>query len=101
MRHRLGDIEDVRDRARESYKTASRRVGWASDGLRGEDHRVVSTATALLMGVGVGVGIGMLLAPASGQKTRADISGKVKDFRDKIRDRSSGEPQGASGTYGQ
>jgi gas vesicle protein len=61
----------------------------------------VSTATALLMGVGVGVGIGMLLAPASGQKTRADISGKVKDFRDKIRDRSSGEPQGASGTYGQ
>jgi hypothetical protein len=26
MRHRLGDIEDLRDRARESYETASRRT---------------------------------------------------------------------------
>jgi YtxH-like protein len=51
------------------------------------------------MGVGVGVGIGMLFAPASGQKTRADISEKVKDVREKVRDRSSRKPQGASGTY--
>src|SRR5213596_1147725 len=100
MRHRLGDIEDLRDRARESYETASRRIGRASDALRGKDHAVVRTATASLMGVGVGVGIGMLLAPASGQKTRADISEKVKDVREKVRDRSSRKPQGASGTYG-
>jgi len=100
MRHRLGDIEDLRDRARESYETASRRLGRASDALRGKDHAVVRTATASLMGVGVGVGIGMLLAPASGQKTRADISEKVKDVREKVRDRSSRKPQGASGTYG-
>jgi YtxH-like protein len=101
MRHRLGDIEDLRDRARESYETASRRIGRASDALRGKDHAVVRTATASLMGVGVGVGIGMLLAPASGQKTRSDISEKVKDVREKVRDRSSRKPQGASGTYGQ
>ena len=101
MRHRLGDIADLRDRARESYETASRRIGRASDALRGKDHAVVRTATASLMGVGVGVGIGMLLAPASGQKTRADISEKVKDVREKVRDRSSRKPQGASGTYGQ
>src|SRR5437762_2338545 len=102
-RHRLGDIEDLRDRARESYETASRRIGRASDALRGKDHAVVRvrTATASLMGVGVGVGIGMLLAPASGQKTRADISEKVKDVREKVRDRSSRKPQGARGTYGQ
>ena len=100
MRHRLGDIEDLRDRARESYETASRRIGRASDAFRGKDHAVVRTATASLMGVGVGVGIGMLLAPASGQKTRADISEKVKDVREKVRDRSSRKPQGASGTYG-
>src|SRR6266705_5754109 len=31
----------------------------------------------------------LLLAPASGQKTRADISEKVKDVREKVRDRSS------------
>src|SRR2546428_11579265 len=99
-RHQLGDIGDLRDRARESYETASRRIGRASDALRGKDHAVVRTATASLMGVGVGVGIGMLLAPASGQKTRADISEKVKDVREKVRDRSSRKPQGASGTYG-
>ena len=86
-RHQLGDIGDLRDRARESYETASRRIGRASDALRGKDHAVVRTATASLMGVGVGVGIGMLLAPASGQKTRADISEKVKDVREKVRDR--------------
>src|SRR5207244_802975 len=86
-RHQLGDIGDLRDRARESYETASRRIGRASDALRGKDHAVVRTATASLMGVGVGAGIGMLLAPASGQKTRADIS--EKDVREKVRDRSS------------
>jgi hypothetical protein len=100
-RHQLGDIGDLRDRARESYETASRRIGRASDALRGKDHAVARTATASLMGVGVGVGIGMLLAPASGQKTRADISEKVKDVREKVRDHSSRKPQGASGTYGQ
>jgi YtxH-like protein len=101
MPHRLADIEDPRDRARESYETASCRIGRASDAIRGQDHHALSTATALLMGVGAGVGIGVLLAPASGQKNRADISEKVKDFREKIRDRSSREPQGATGTYGQ
>src|SRR5438477_12416628 len=97
-RHHLGDIEDLRDRARESYETASRRIGRASDALRGKDHAVVSTATASLVGVGVGVGIGMLIAPASGQKIRADISEKAKDFGEKIRARSSKEPQGAHRT---
>jgi gas vesicle protein len=89
----------ISEKARESYETASRRIGRASDALRGQDHHALSTATALLMGVGAGVGIGMLVAPASGQKTRADISEKAKDVREKIRDRSSRKPQGASGTY--
>ena len=101
IRHRLGGIEDLGERAVESYETVSRRIGRASDALRGKDHAVVSTATASLMGVGVGVGIGMLFAPASGQKTRADISEKVKDVREKARDRPSRKPQGTSGTYGQ
>jgi hypothetical protein len=88
-RHQLGDIENLR------------RIGRASDALRGKDHAVVRTATASLMGVGVGGDIGMLLAPASGQKKLADISEKVKDVREKVRDRSSRKPRGASGTYGQ
>src|SRR5438445_10267174 len=64
MRHRLGDIEDLRDRARESYETASRRIGRASDAFRGKDHAIVRTATASLMGVGVGVGAGAHLPSA-------------------------------------
>jgi gas vesicle protein len=92
---------DISERARESYETASRRIGRASDALRGRDHHALSTATALLMGVGAGVGIGVLVAPASGEKTRADISEKVKDVRQKVRVRSSRKPPGASGTYGE
>ena len=91
---------DISQRARESYETAARRIGRASDALRGQDHHALSTATALLMGVGAGVGMGMLFAPASGLKTRADISEKVKDVREKIRVRPAREPQAASRTYG-
>jgi gas vesicle protein len=91
---------DISERARESYQTASRRAGRAGDALRGQDHHALGNTTAFLMGAGAGVGIGMLFAPASGQKTRADISEKVKDVREKVRDRSSREPQGAIGTYG-
>src|SRR5437868_291966 len=100
MGHRLGDVVDLRDRARESYESDCRRRGRASDAVSGKQHAAESAATASLMGVGVGVGIGMLIAPASGQKIRADISEKAKDFGEKIRDRSSRKPQGASGTYG-
>ena len=35
---------------------------------------------ALAIGVGIGVGIGLLIAPASGEQTRADIADKVTDF---------------------
>src|SRR5438067_13085228 len=81
MRHRLGDIEDLRDRARESYETASRRIGRASDALRGKDHAVVRTATASLMGVGVGVGVGADLLYAMRRR-----QGDIEDVRDRARE---------------
>jgi hypothetical protein len=76
-------------------------VSRASDVIRGEDHRGVSTAAALLIGVGVGVGVGMLLAPASGEETRSNLSNKVHEFGDRMRDRFSerNQPSG-TGTYG-
>lgn len=67
--------------------------------LRGQDQAPLKIARALL--IGVGVGIGMVFAPARGQKTRGDIAEKVRDFRDKVRSRSSGEPRGLTGTYGE
>jgi hypothetical protein len=51
------------------------------------------------MGVGAGVGVCMLVAPASGLKTRANISEKVKDVSEKIRVRAAREPEEASRTY--
>src|SRR5947199_6144600 len=79
-RHQLGDIGDLRDRARESYETASRRIGRASDAFRGKDHAVVRTATASLMGVGVGVGAGAYLLYSMRHRLRDD-----EDVRDRAR----------------
>ena len=70
--------------------------------LRGEeDSHVLAKVGALLIGVGVGVGVGLLIAPATGEKTRADIAEKVSDFGDKVRERTGKKPQSATGTYGE
>jgi gas vesicle protein len=37
------------------------------------------TATGVVIGLGIGVAVGMLLAPKSGQETRDQIKGTVKD----------------------
>ena len=101
MRERLTDsAHDLRDRARDTYETASDRAYRASAVLRGNDSHILGNATALLVGVGIGVGVGILLAPASGEETRSNIAGKVQDFGDKVRSRAR-EVENATGTYGQ
>jgi hypothetical protein len=88
LRDRLSEgIDDLTDRARDTYDEASRRASRATEVIRGEDHRGMGTAAALLIGVGVGVGVGLLLAPASGEETRSSISNKVQEFGDRVRDR--------------
>jgi hypothetical protein len=102
LRDRLsGGIDDLGDRARDTYSEASRRVSRASDAMMGEDGHGISTAAAILIGVGVGVGVGMLLAPASGEETRSNLSNKVQEFGDRVRDRFSEQGrQSGTGTYG-
>ena len=101
MRDRLGNVaDDFRGAARETYGEASRRVGRATEAIRGEDHHGVSTAAALLIGIGVGVGVGMLLAPASGEQTRKDLSNRVHEFGDRMRDKFSSGEHAPTGTYG-
>ena len=95
-------VDDITGGARETYGEASRRVRRASEAIRGEDHHG-SAAAALLIGIGVGVGVGMLLAPASGEETRNNLSHRVHEFGDRVRDKFSEakarhEPR--SGTYG-
>jgi hypothetical protein len=101
LRDRLsGGIDELSDRARDTYSEASRRVSRASDAMRGEDHSVLGTAGALLLGVGVGVGLGLLLAPASGEETRGTISSKVHEFGDRVRDKFQEPRSEAGSSYG-
>jgi hypothetical protein len=95
-----GVMDDFSGTARDTYDEASRRVSRASDAIRGDDHRGMSTAAALLIGVGVGVGVGMLLAPASGEETRSNLSDKVQEFSGRMRDKYSSEREATTGTYG-
>jgi len=102
LRSRLNEgIDDLSERARDTYTEASRRAGKAMDAVRGEDHRGMNAAAALLIGVGVGVGVGMLLAPASGRETRENISGRVQEFGGRMRDKFSEQKrESGTGTYG-
>jgi len=101
LRERLPDnVENIKGKARETYETASDRLGRATDALRGkEDSQILGKIGALLLGVGVGVGVGLLIAPARGDETRADIAKKVSDFGEKVRDREQ-KPASATGTHG-
>jgi YtxH-like protein len=102
LRERMPDnIDDIKGKARETYETASDRLGRATDVLRGkEDSQMLGKVGALLIGVGIGVGVGLLIAPASGEKTRADIVDKVSAFGEKVSDRKR-KPQTATGTHGE
>jgi hypothetical protein len=103
VRERLPDnMDDVKDKVRDTYGTASDRVGRATSALRGEeDSHIWGTVGALLVGVGIGVGIGILIAPASGDETRADLTDRVSEFGDKVRERTGKKMQDATGTEGE
>jgi hypothetical protein len=102
LRERMPDnIDDIKGKARETYETASDRLGRATDVLRGkEDSQMLEKVGALLIGVGIGVGVGLLIAPSSGEETRADIVDKVSAFGEKVSDRKR-KPQRATGTHGE
>ena len=101
LRERMPDnVDDLRGKVRDTYDTASGRVGRATAALRGEEaSHLLGTVGALLAGVGIGVGIGILIAPASGEETRSDLADKVSDFGDKVRE--AADKKRATGTYGE
>jgi hypothetical protein len=102
LRGRMPDnVDDIKGKARETYETASERLGRATDALAGkEDSQMLGKVCALLIGVGIGVGVGLLIAPARGEETRANIAKNASDFGEKLRDRER-KPQGATGTHGE
>jgi gas vesicle protein len=102
LREQLPDnLDDIKGKVKDTYDTASERVSRASDALRGrEDSQILGKVGALAIGVGIGVGIGLLIAPGSGEQTRANINDKVSEFSDKVRE-SAKKSQGATGTHGE
>jgi hypothetical protein len=80
-----GQIDDFRDDVLRKYDTAADRVGRVSRALRGQDSHVFGNALRLATGIGVGIGVGVLLAPASGQKTRRAILAKAQEWGDELR----------------
>jgi YtxH-like protein len=103
LRERVPDkMDDIKDSVRDTYDTATRRVSRASDAIRGEvDPQILGKAVALLIGVGIGLGVGLLIAPASGEETRGEITDRVSDFSEKVRERNGKKPQDATGTHGE
>lgn len=55
---------------------------WERMGDKMAGRKWQGTASGVLIGIGVGVGIGILLAPKSGEDTRDQIAGSVKDGLD-------------------
>jgi YtxH-like protein len=86
MRERMPDVGDLRDTVTNTYDAASDRVGRAAGALRGEEEfHVFRTIATLVIGVGIGVGIGLLIAPTTGEETRADLAEVASDLIDKLR----------------
>lgn len=101
MSHKLQDrAEDMGDVLRDRYEDAADRLHDVRSSLRGETHWVAPTLS-FLGGIGIGIGAGLLLAPMSGEETRAairekanDVSNKVNDIASGTRYRSSSQPTG-------
>jgi hypothetical protein len=43
-------MDDIKDKARKTYETASDRLGRATNGFRGQDSQILSRAVALAIG---------------------------------------------------
>jgi hypothetical protein len=100
VRERLADrINDISDKAQDTYESAVNRVSDFSDSIGGRFERP-SRLKWMLIGVGVGVGVGMLLAPVTGREARETLSDKVQDISGRVRDRFQTDDMRATGTQG-
>jgi gas vesicle protein len=100
IRQFLGDqVDDLRDRAKDTYESAADRAADLSKGFRNDDSDGSGwNVLRFMVGLGIGVGIGFLMAPASGEDTRAKLTEKAQEFGDNVRQRFSHEDLGATGT---
>ena len=100
LRERVGEqLDDLRDRAHDTYESASDRVQRASYALRGDDdNRGMWNALRFVAGVGIGVGVALLVAPASGEQTRSMLASKAQEFGGNVRHRFNAHDLRPTGT---
>jgi len=91
----------IMDQTAEQVDRASDRASEIADDARNaiyprEDH-TLRNLLAFAAGIGVGVGAGMLLAPSSGTELRSNISDKVQEIGNKVRNRADAYSTGTGG----
>jgi gas vesicle protein len=87
---KVGDhIDDLRDRAQDTYQTAADGVARATNALRNEDdgHGALWGVLKFAAGLGIGIGVGLLVAPANGEETRAKLAERAQEFGGNVRQR--------------
>jgi gas vesicle protein len=89
MREKLVDqIDDLRDRAKDTYQAATDRVASVTKSLRRSNTGAAGWhVLRFAVGLGVGIGVAVLLAPAKGEQTRARLAGKAQEFSGNVRRR--------------
>jgi gas vesicle protein len=89
VRQLLGDqMDDLRDRAKDTYAAAADRAADLSKVFRGDESNGTGrNALRFMVGLGVGIGVALLMAPASGEDTRARLTEKAQEFGDRARQR--------------
>ncbi|HZQ96649.1 MAG TPA: YtxH domain-containing protein [Candidatus Sulfotelmatobacter sp.] len=89
------------DQTSDTVERASSRASDFADDAREalyprEDH-TLRNFLAFAAGIGVGVGAGMLLAPSSGEELRNNLSEKVQEISNKVKNRTESYSTGTEG----
>lgn len=97
MGEKLADqIDDFRDRAKDTYQAATDRVASIAKSLR-RPNTGGAGWHVLAVGLAVGIGVAVLLAPANGEQTRARLAGKAREFSGNLRRRLAARDLAATG----
>lgn len=89
VRKFLGEqVDDLRDRAKDTYDAAvDRAANMSKEFGQNEGNGGSWHVMRFMVGLGIGVGIALLMAPASGEQTRAKLTEKAQEFSGNVRQR--------------
>src|SRR5271169_1051578 len=84
---RVGNqLDDLRERAQDTYQAAADGVARASTALHRDDgNHALWGVLQFVAGLGIGVGVGLLVAPAHGEETRAKLAERAQKFGGNVR----------------